>query len=90
MYMYYQLLVAQIIMIGGAAALAGLTIDMMGGFNEETILPIVACGILAAVGYFGAVIAHELGEVNDQLAGRRPELRQWVQRGRDGQQGRVS
>ena len=48
------------------------------GFTGEAIMPLVGCAILGAVGYFGSVIAHELGEVNDQLAGRNPELREWA------------
>ena len=68
-----------------AVGLLGVSTLFAFGFTGEAIIPIIGCAILGAVGYFGSVIAHELGEVNDQLAGRSPELREWV-RGTDGNQ----
>ena len=52
-----------------AGVLGGLAINEFG-LNKDAILPIV-----------GSVIAHELGEINDQLAGRSPDLRGWAKGG---------
>lgn len=75
--MYSRLMAAQTaawFLVG----LLGISTLFAVGFTGEAIMPLVGCAILGAVGYFGSVIAHELGEVNDQLAGRSPELREWV------------
>jgi hypothetical protein len=34
--------------------------------------------IITAIAYYGTVICHELYEINDQLAGRSPELKNWL------------
>ena len=34
--------------------------------------------LIVAVAYFGSIICHELYEINDQLSGRSPELREWL------------
>ena len=43
------------------------------GTQNLILLGIVA--LIVAVAYFGSIICHELYEINDQLAGRSPELR---------------
>lgn len=49
-----------------------------------TLLGIAA--IIIAVAHFGAIICHELYEINDQLAGRSPELKEWLRQDSGGRQ----
>lgn len=46
------------------------------GIQNLILLGIVA--VIVAVAYFGAIICHELYEINDQLAGRSPEFKEWL------------
>lgn len=46
------------------------------GTQNLILLGIVA--LIIAVAYFGSIICHELYEINDQLAGRSPELKKWL------------
>ena len=46
-----------------------------GGGSPNTIfLGIIA--LIVAVAYFGTIVCHELYEINDQRAGRSPELKE--------------
>lgn len=62
----------------GVAGLLGGWAFRQYGLGGEAILPLVGCAILGLIGQFGTMIANELMEVNDQLAGRSPELRDWA------------
>ncbi len=75
--MFRQLMAAQTA-VWFVVGVLGISTLLAFGFTGAAIMPLVGCAILGAVGYFGSVIAHELGEVNDQLAGRSPELREWA------------
>lgn len=46
------------------------------GIQNLILLGIVA--LIIAVAYFGSIICHELYEINDQLAGRSSELKEWL------------
>ena len=43
------------------------------------LLGIIA--LIVAVAQFGTIVCHELYEINDQLAGRSPELKEWLGKG---------
>ena len=52
---------------------------------ETLELVLVAVSIIIiAVAHFGAIICHEIYEINDQLAGRSPDLKEWMTNNRAG------
>ena len=57
-----------------------LAMEVFGPWGLETqnliLLGIIA--LIVAVAQFGTIVCHELYEINDQLAGRSPELKEWL------------
>lgn len=64
--------------IGLIAGVAIIFLSVSGSellpISDIKLLVIAVSLLLLAVVYFGSIISHELSEVNDQLAGRSPEL----------------
>ena len=56
------------------AVFLGAMIIMEHGFTADSVPSLLLCGILVVVGFLGSHIAHEIAEINDQLAGRSKEL----------------
>ncbi len=68
-----------------AGVLFGLALfgpwDWLARYVDLGTQNLILMGIIAlivAVAYFGTVVCHELYEINDQLAGRSPELKEWL------------
>ena len=68
---YNQLLFGQIVCFTIAGLFAVLS--LRDGFYSA-VPSLIACTILAVIGWIGPQIVHELAEINDQLAGRSKEF----------------
>ena len=59
-----------------AGGLSGVA--LFGPWDTENLIVLGIAALIVAVAYFCAVVCHELYEINDQLAGRSPELQEWL------------
>ena len=78
--LYQQLVAWKYVFFFLAGALIGVALFGRPGWMIKHInLALLGFGvIITAIAYYGTVICHELYEINDQLAGRSPELKNWL------------
>ena len=63
-----------------AAGLLGGAAFREYGFDGSVLAPLALAAVVAAIGWLGPQIVHELAEINDQLAGRSTELHSFLSR----------
>ena len=49
--------------------------------GPQNLILLAISTLVVAIAYFGTIVCHELYEINDQLAGRSPELKKWLGKG---------
>ncbi len=81
--MYRQLVASQWIFMGTAGALAAVAVfgpaDWYAEYlGRDTVASLGVCFVLGAISYYGSIVVHELAELNDQLAGRSTEFRDFL------------
>ena len=59
-----------------AGILSGLALSSYFKTSNLILFGIIA--LIVAATYYGTILCHELYEINDQLAGRSPELKEWL------------
>jgi len=65
-----------------AGVLLGMEIFGPWGWLEtQNVILLGIIALIVAVAQFGTTVCHELYEINDQLAGRSPELKEWLGKG---------
>jgi hypothetical protein len=74
---FKQLQVGQFLCYAAAGALTGTPFSAHGP-GEASLIVLGLSALLAAVGWIGPQIVHELFEINDQLAGRSKEFHAYL------------
>ena len=55
-----------------------LALALFSNFKTLTLIVLGIIALIVVATYYGSVLCHELYEINDQLAGRSPELKEWL------------
>lgn len=58
-----------------------LGMEVFGPWGTQNLILLGIIALIVAVAQFGTTVCHELYEINDQLAGRSPELKEWLGKG---------
>ncbi len=64
-----------------AGVLLGMEVFGPWGLETQNLILLGIIALIVAVAQFGTIVCHELYEINDQLAGRSPELKEWLGKG---------
>ena len=75
---FRQLLAWQTSLMLLAGVLLAMALFGPWGWGTQNLILLGIIGLIVAVAYFGSIVCHELSEINDQLAGRSPEFKQWL------------